>query len=176
MTEVAKGLYLGDYVTACNEEWLRQHNITLVVNCTKDLSMPSNPILGLRLPVDDIYTANETVRNGEITAMDTYLDDVVNIIEYVVRQGHGVLVHCLHGIQRSATVIVAYLLKYGGESWKRQPITVAYTGQDYLDRVIGYLLTLRPHVFCQGTHINFIQSLRTYDKKAYFKQLKYLLL
>jgi hypothetical protein len=73
-----------------------------VVNATKDFPMLSDR--GLQIPVDD---------NGEVASMigmSEALPVAVEAIHGELMAGRVVIVHCFAGIQRSATVIVAYLM------------------------------------------------------------------
>jgi protein-tyrosine phosphatase len=44
----------------------------------------------------------------------TYLDEITLVIEMLRNKGKRVLVHCHAGVSRSSTVVLAYLIKYGG--------------------------------------------------------------
>lgn len=39
---------------------------------------------------------------------------VVPIIHKYIQEGHNVLVHCVAGVQRSASIVAMYLMKYYG--------------------------------------------------------------
>ena len=60
------------------------------------------------------------------------------------RKGDSILVHCLAGNQRSAIVVVAFLMSLKG--WNKE-------------ESIEYLLKRKPNVFNFGTSIHFMGSI-----------------
>lgn len=81
---------------------------------------------GIRLPVDD---------NGSNEAMQTmgiYLPAVVDIIHDHISSKRNVVVHCLAGRQRSASVIAAYLMKYHGYTLETAIQSIRETKPDAL--------------------------------------------
>lgn len=107
---IIEHLWIGDHVSARDEDFLVKNNIRLVVNCTKDLQIPrmykNLGIKVVRLPIDDINN-EETNR-----LLQTHMDHVVTEIHRHRQQGNNVLVHCFAGMSRSATSVACYLIKY----------------------------------------------------------------
>ena len=60
------------------------------------------------------------------------------IHSYVSRSKH-VLVHCQHGLQGSATVVVAYIRRHRRDMYMPQMISNHWTEQDYLDQSIEFV-------------------------------------
>ena len=82
---------------------IKKFNITLIINATNEgplLSM--HGITSYRVPVVD--TPNEPI--------GLYFDDVSNLIEANRRRGKSSVVHCMAGVSRSTTLILAYMIKY----------------------------------------------------------------
>lgn len=105
--EIINRLWLGDYYSSQNESFIRNNRITVIVNCTKDL--PFNNLNGLhkyRVPVHDNLDPNE------ITLMGVYLKQILPIITCHYDHGHGILIHCAAGMQRSAIVVLCFLCSY----------------------------------------------------------------
>lgn len=168
VSEILPNLYLGSYAASKNVECLQDKNIQLIINCTKDLEFPTDYFcVQVRLPIDDIYTADETIRSREISKMNTVLDPMVDLIHSYVANGKGVLVHCLHGIQRSATIVTAYLLKHGKNKMSIVNAAKPYTSQFYLDQAIQHVINKRAKAFVGGRYINFAKVLKTYDKQCW---------
>lgn len=113
MTEILPGLWIGDREDALNIKWLKHNKITVIINCTKSVPFPddsNNPGIGLihilRVSVHD------NLEQQEIEKMKQYLEPVTaKIAEWL--PNHNILVHCYAGRQRSSSIILAYLIKYG---------------------------------------------------------------
>ncbi|KAL0327310.1 UNVERIFIED_CONTAM: Protein-tyrosine-phosphatase MKP1 [Sesamum angustifolium] len=102
-------IYLGSDAIAKNREILSQNGITHVLNC-----------VGFVCPE---YFKNELVYrtlwlqdcpSEDITSI---LYDVFDYFEDVSEQGGRVLVHCCHGVSRSTSLVIAYLMWKEGQSF-----------------------------------------------------------
>ena len=107
--EIAPGLYLGDRKDAKDRASLRRLNIQSVVNCTPPKT--EDPAAGcpsfferelryLRVPIYDSPAEDAA----------EHFDSVLDFISSRLHHG-GVLVHCNRGVSRSATFVVAHLMK-----------------------------------------------------------------
>jgi hypothetical protein len=114
-----------------------------VVNCTKDLPMAWST--GTRLDVND--DRRDDLRDQRM--MTEELPRVVNCIDRELRRGNNVVVHCLAGRQRSATVVCAYLML-------RHGMTV--------DAAVAYLKNKKRDVFFTG--MNFRESLEAFHARV----------
>ena len=110
--EVAPGLFLGDRKDAKDRAALRRLNIQSIVNCTPPKSedpgagCPSffeRELRYLRVPIYD-SPAEDAAQHFE------------SVLDFIAGRLHhgGVLVHCNRGVSRSATFVVAHLMKTRG--------------------------------------------------------------
>jgi dual specificity MAP kinase phosphatase len=90
---------------AHNVRKAKKKRFGLVVNCTADVP-DVLPLPIYRVPVDDW--------SGHADLLLRHLPGAVQAIDAALSRGQKVLVHCYAGIQRSASVVAAYLMwKYG---------------------------------------------------------------
>ena len=122
--EIVPNLWLGNFQDAHSEPWINQFDI--IINCTKELPFCNNNCKQIRIPIDDNL---ETI---EVNNMYKCLDMITEFIHIQLLKGKKIFVHCFAGVQRSASVIVAYLLRYSGLS---------------LDECVKCVLSKRPIVF-----------------------------
>ena len=97
-------IYIGNSNSSLNKNFIEKKNIKLIVNCTKDLKfIKSENLEKVRIPIDD----NRIFKNNDILK---YLD-VLNTIHDYREKKENILIHCRVGSQRSATIILLYLIK-----------------------------------------------------------------
>lgn len=97
-------LYLGNERDAQDLDLLLRLNIGFVVNVTTHLPLyhQKSGLRYKRLPATDNSKQN----------LRQYFEEVFEFIEEAYQSGQGVLVHCQAGVSRSATVVIAYLMKH----------------------------------------------------------------
>jgi protein-tyrosine phosphatase len=105
--KIFDNLYIGNYESPTDIDFLKKHNIKLIVNCTKNYKYNiDNTINILRLNITDFNSPE----NNIIIASN--IDNILEIIDIYLNSNEGVLVHCHMGQQRSAMIISCYLMKY----------------------------------------------------------------
>jgi protein-tyrosine phosphatase len=108
--EILPGLWLGNINSAKSNDFFQIYNISIVINCSKDIPFFSNFTKNIRISV------NDNLQRHEIDRMFDYLDKACDLIHNSLLNSESILVHCFAGKQRSATLICAYLMKYGNMS------------------------------------------------------------
>jgi dual specificity MAP kinase phosphatase len=105
--EVVDRLWVGSKGDALSKSFFEVNNIRYVVNCST--TIPFNPhfqqIEGLRVPVEDRVSDNILMLEHIPFAVDAIMSAMKS------DKKHAVLIHCLAGQQRSATIAACVLMK-----------------------------------------------------------------
>ena len=104
---IIPNLYLGNINYANNLEFLNQHNIGAIINCTEN--EPFNDYF------EDKYkyrlSINDSKNDENISKFKSEIANCINFIEHCIDNNIPVYVHCYWGLMRSATVVTSYLIK-----------------------------------------------------------------
>lgn len=116
MSLILKNLFLGSASDANDFLFIKQNNIKLIVNVTKDIAtdysaLGFEDIKVIRIPIDDIDTESLNTNNLLMSTLRT--------IKKYIDENKGVLVHCRAGVSRSASIVIAYLMKYHNLSFSQ---------------------------------------------------------
>ncbi|XP_068064392.1 dual specificity protein phosphatase 15 [Anomalospiza imberbis] len=100
MSQILPGLYLGNFVDAKDLEQLSRNKITHIVSIHESPQPLLKDITYLRIPLPDTPEAN----------IKRHFKECISFIHQCRLHGGNCLVHCLAGISRSTTVVVAYVM------------------------------------------------------------------
>ena len=104
--EVLPNLWISTLSYSENAEFLRDKNIGFLVNCQKDLGF-----LGKSDGYNDQIRMN--IEKYEILKFNKYLFEITEMIYSKIKDNISVLVYCENTIQKSPTIILAYIIRYG---------------------------------------------------------------
>ena len=101
-------LYLGSYANAHNKAYMKSLGITHILSIA-----PLEPVFPkdfkyLTIQIDDSLDSDLT----------PYFQSCHNFIDDARKEG-GILIHCAAGISRSASIVIAYLMKHNGWSYEQ---------------------------------------------------------
>jgi len=105
--KILDNLYIGNYQSAIDMNFIKEKNIKLIINCTKtyEYSLPKD-IQTIRLNITDFNSPENNI------IIASSIDKILELISIYIESDEGVLVHCHMGQQRSAMVVACYLMKY----------------------------------------------------------------
>lgn len=136
INKIVDGLYITNYQSALDENAITSNNIKTIINCTKKNERVNLNVNYLQVPIDDPPS------NEDIQFVNSNFVYVVKYINNSISNGKNVLVHCIMGSQRSATIIAIYLMV----KYKMKP-----------PEAINYMKSKRPICFFGG--VNYKDSL-----------------
>lgn len=158
--EILPGLWLGNVWSALDTKFLKDNNITVVINCTKDTPFNNDiDIFKYRIPVDD------SLKEEDIIKMTDSLENVINFLNYTYStKNRNVLVHCFAGVQRSAIVVAAFLYNLRQNENKASDNTFGeyFSKQQIAKWSFHYIISKRRQAFVGGRYINFKKSFEDY--------------
>lgn len=142
MSRICSGLYLGGHSDAVDVAFLQRQHITGIVSCcsSSDFGSPDDTeIKHIRVDVEDI--SNEPILAG--------FDEVYRFILFHLKCAPmtAVLVHCRSGVSRSATIVIAFIMRY-----KQMDLRNAFL----------YVIDKRP---CICPNIGFVNQLCKFEQK-----------
>ncbi|XP_050334291.1 dual specificity protein phosphatase 18 [Bactrocera neohumeralis] len=120
---------------------LDQLQVRFIINVAPEL--PDTPLSSVTKPLYLRINAYDR----PATDLSVHFDEVADMIEEVRQLGGKSLVHCVAGVSRSATLCLAYLMKYGGMS-----LRAAYL----------HVKAIRPQI---RPNTGFFQQLRCYEEQ-----------
>uniref|UniRef100_A0AAG5DBD6 Protein-tyrosine-phosphatase n=1 Tax=Anopheles atroparvus TaxID=41427 RepID=A0AAG5DBD6_ANOAO len=143
VSKLLKNLYLCGG-SAASVAMMQQLGVTFVINVTAvteltDTPLPAEHTRYLRIPVKDNREAN----------LERYFNEVADMIEEESNAGGVTLVHCVAGISRSATICLAYLMRY-----HRMSLKDAY----------NHIKAKRPQI---RPNVSFVKQLMEFELKLY---------
>jgi protein-tyrosine phosphatase len=141
MSHILPGkLYLGNVLNVNRLSWLNQHNIQTIV-CVAGRS---------DVTIHDEIRACKTVHQFEIIDNESQIlsfEPILQLIDESLANGGAVLVNCAVGISRSASFVIAYLMK---------------TQKLSLDQAFAFVKRARPKI---NPNRFFMTQLAAYEQK-----------
>ncbi|XP_067001340.1 dual specificity protein phosphatase 3 [Anabrus simplex] len=108
--EVYPNVFIGDAGAAKNKQYLKKMGITHVLNTAEGNRFGMVNTNQLYYRDTNIKYMGLQLLDIPITDIGVHFQDASNFIEDGIRRGGKVLVHCLMGMSRSSTCVLAYLM------------------------------------------------------------------
>ena len=103
-TEVLNWLYLGSFENACDLEELKRIKATHILNCAYECNNKNKP--------EDIKELHLNIYDYDNFELFDFFEKGNDFINECRSKGGNILVHCKFGISRSASIVIAYLIKF----------------------------------------------------------------
>jgi protein-tyrosine phosphatase len=100
--EVYPNIFVGNISTSFNKEHLKNKGITHILSVIDGM--------GKTYPNDFTYMNLKAIDNKECN-LSQYFENSYQFINDAIRKGGKVYVHCICGVSRSVSVVIAYLIK-----------------------------------------------------------------
>ncbi|XP_017885920.1 dual specificity protein phosphatase MPK-4 isoform X1 [Ceratina calcarata] len=111
--EIIPGLYLGNLTAATDIEWLKETKINYI------LTVDSCP---LPRKIQE-FSPNLIIKYIQVTDMPRedlliHFEESYEFIDHALETHNNILVHCYFGVSRSAAIVIAYIMKKYGRSFR----------------------------------------------------------
>ncbi|XP_034284959.1 dual specificity protein phosphatase 22 [Pantherophis guttatus] len=127
MNKILPGLFLGNYKDARDTEQLKQNNITHILSIHDSARPMLEGIKYLCIPAADSPSQN----------LARHFKESIAFIHECRLSGEGCLVHCLAGVSRSATLVVAYIMTVTDFGWE-DALSIVRVSRSYASPNTGF--------------------------------------
>jgi hypothetical protein len=134
--EICDGVFIGDIASATNRSEMKKAGITHILTAVPGMN-PHFPkdFRYYNVPVMDIETEN----------ISPYLGNAIMFIEEAIASGGKVLVHCMCGVSRSATIVAAWRLSRDSDITVDQTIQLIQSKRGCIDPNPGFRAQLEEY-------------------------------
>ncbi|CAG8466531.1 11082_t:CDS:2 [Cetraspora pellucida] len=102
-SHIIPGLYLGSLIAASDQSWLKEHKITHILTVADSISPPFPGLFKYKVI---------SIRDHPSQNISRHFEEMFEFIQSVLDQEDGkILVHCHQGVSRSASVVIAYIMR-----------------------------------------------------------------
>jgi protein tyrosine phosphatase len=165
LTNQNNTLWLGNYKSALDYNFLKKNKISIIINCTPDipfiytmLDTDNNDFVNfesIRIPIHD----NSSDKENQILLAN--LKDTIDFIHFkFFKQHKNILIHCAAGVSRSASVMAAFIFDTVKKDKNKYDKNL--NDSQIMKNVISYIVKKRPRAFFYGSKLNFKKALDTY--------------
>ena len=111
ITEIISGLWIGSVDDSYNQDFYKDNNINIVINCTKDQAFLNLANLKkIRIPI-----SNNINISSDIYLLSDKKEQILNFINESLEE-NNIFIYCYNGITISPLIVALYMMKYGNIS------------------------------------------------------------
>ncbi|KAJ8395532.1 hypothetical protein AAFF_G00032660 [Aldrovandia affinis] len=141
INKVLPDLYLGNFKDARDREQLARNNITHILSIHDSAAPLLQEMTYLCIPAADLPTQDLT----------RHFKDSITFMHESRLKGEGCLVHCLAGVSRSVTLVVAYIMTVTELGWQ-DALTAVRVARPCAGPNLGFLRQLQDFQSSQAVH------------------------
>ena len=141
---ILRNLYLGAKESASDLKTLTANRIECIINCSR-LQVPNTfegkiTYVSIKVMDEDTPEMAQRLRKA--------LDAAFNLIDHALKRNVGVLVHCVAGVSRSATVVAGYLMRrhsiqlYSALKWVKYRRSISEPNKAFICMLAEYEIYL----------------------------------
>lgn len=163
--EIIPNLFIGGSDSSYDADFIKKANISVIINCTKDLKnhfepiflspiesapqevqnwITANSIKYYRLPIDD------NLKDSEMEAFYNLTKKLMPLIYHEYFHGKSILVHCLAGSQRSCAFVAVFLMSLLEKNF---------------NDIKEIIVKKRPQAFFFGSQVNFQEPILRFQNE-----------
>ena len=165
ITDNGNTIWLGNYYSALNFNFLKNNNINVVINCTKEIPFIYE-MLDIPLHLETVrIPLHDTSNIEDNTILYTHLEKIIEFINLkFFKQHKNILIHCAAGKSRSASVLAGFLfyniINSHNITYDKYKYTIS--NSQIMNNVIKHIIKRRPCAFYYGKKFNFKNALQSY--------------
>lgn len=145
MSFIIDRFYLGNIKDAANKDFIIDHKIDVIVNCSKDIPSyfeRSGEIKYYRVPVED------NLEHNELLTFNYHVRQLLDRVYDDYESGKTIFAHCFAGMQRSAAFSLLFIIYFHKRKYN---ICMSVNDAQF------FILSKRPLAFNYGMSMNFEQ-------------------
>jgi protein-tyrosine phosphatase len=139
-SKITENIFLGNVLSAVDSNFIISNNIKVI------LSLSSSNI---NVHPNILSYHHYYIKDDPEQDIITILNECTAIIENAVKKGYKILVHCEQGVSRSASVVIAYLIKYMNMNFL-EAYNFVKRGRIIIRPNSGFVMQLRLFEFLQN--------------------------
>ena len=109
-TEIISGLWIGDINGSFDNNFLKDNNITILINCTLNYGFPDINVKKLRIPLSNNLTPSE-----DLILLKKNKDKIIDYI-YENIEFSNIFIYCYDGLLISPLIVSLFLIIKGNIS------------------------------------------------------------
>ena len=106
-TEIISGLWISDINGSFDNNFLKDNNITILINCTLNYGFPDINVKKLRIPL-----SNNLTPSNDLSLLKKNKDKIIDYI-YEHIDFSNILIYCYDGLLISPLIVSLFLIKKG---------------------------------------------------------------